>query len=263
MRADGVVIVEDESETLAAAAPTRAAPRSMRGKSLRARAAGSPSRARATAPFLDLVITECQAQYGARDDVDFPKILILSQPAPFYEDRPTDHTALSAAIVEGLEHLERAGADFLAIACNTAHIYFPDLARSVGVPLLDMVALAVAEVPASTERLALIAARPTVEAGIYQQVLAGRELAVLESTCQPEVDHLLGALRTTPDPLILGRLWESLLARVEASRADAVLLACLDLSGIAAGQEAPRLPIVDSSRCLAREIVRFWLQLQR
>lgn len=74
---------------------------------------------RSTGPFIDLVVTQCQEIYGARHDIDFPRMLICWQPAPFYEDRPTDHVALEAAIRDGLRYLESAGADFLAIACNS------------------------------------------------------------------------------------------------------------------------------------------------
>ena len=49
---------------------------------------------RSTAPFIDLVLTECQSQYGATNDIDFPKMMICSLPAPFYPDRPTDHAAM-------------------------------------------------------------------------------------------------------------------------------------------------------------------------
>ena len=115
---------------------------------------------RSTAPFLDLVVTECQRQYGAKDDIDFPKMRICSQPAPFYEDRAVDHAALEAAIRGGLRHLEATGATFLAIACNTAHIYFRALAAAVRVPVLDMVGLTVAALPPSAKRIALLAPRP-------------------------------------------------------------------------------------------------------
>src|SRR5689334_8675314 len=98
---------------------------------------------RSTGPFLDLIVTACQEMYGARHDIDFPKMLICSQPAPFYEDRPIDHAALEAATLAGLKHLESAGVDFLAIACNTVHIYYPRLAAAVSVPLLNIVELAV------------------------------------------------------------------------------------------------------------------------
>jgi aspartate/glutamate racemase len=34
---------------------------------------------RSTAPFIDLVVTECQRQYRAMNDADFPPMLIASQ----------------------------------------------------------------------------------------------------------------------------------------------------------------------------------------
>lgn len=214
---------------------------------------------RSTGPFLDLVVTECQTQYGARDDIDFPKMMICSQPAPFYEDRPTDHAALECAIREGLQHLERTGADFLAIACNTAHIYYPQLARSVKVPLLNMVELAVAALPTTTRTVALVAARPTVEAGIYQTGLRRRGFTVADLDWQMQIDHLLGTTRTSTDPAFFARLWSELLGQARKAGADTVLVACLDLSGILAHARTD-LRMVDAAKCLAQEIVREWLR---
>lgn len=213
---------------------------------------------RSTAPFLDLVITECQRQYGARDDIDFPKMMICSQPAPFYEDRPTDHAALEAAIREGLQDLERTGADFLAIACNTAHIYYPRLAASVSVPVLNMVDLTLAAVPETARKLALIAARPTVETGVYQEGELGRRFEWADPDWQADVDHLLGATRTSTDPALFANSWRGLMERARAAGADTAVVACLELSAILVHAPAG-LEIVDASECLAREIVKQWL----
>lgn len=212
---------------------------------------------RSTGPFIDLVVTECQQQYGARDDIDFPKMMICSQPAPFYEDRPTDHPALAAAIRDGLQHLERTGADFLAIACNTAHIYYPQLATSVQVPLLNMVDLAVARIPKSAKRVGLIAARPTVEAEIYQTALRDCGFEVAAGDWQNSVDHLLGMIRTTTDPAEFKWQWHKIIAQVAATQADTVLVACLDLTGIL-NYAVTDLPMVDAAQALAHEIVREW-----
>jgi aspartate racemase len=127
------------------------------------------------------VLDACQQQTGARDDIDFPKILICSQPAPFFEDRPLDQAALEAATLAGLKTLEAGGADFLAIACNTVHIYFDSLARQVEVPLLNLVELAVADLAELPGTVALVAARGTAESEIYQSALraAGREVAAI------------------------------------------------------------------------------------
>jgi aspartate racemase len=214
---------------------------------------------RSTAPFIDLVVTECQTQYGARDDIDFPKMMICSQPAPFYEDRPIDHPALEAAIQDGLSHLERAGVDFLAIACNTAHIYYPALARGVSVPLLNMVDLTVSAIPESGRKLALIAARPTVESGIYQEGIREHGFELIDIDWQSDIDHLLGATRTSTDPSLFTRLWAGLTDRAQAAGADTVVVACLDLSGILVHARTT-LRILDASQCLAREIVMEWLR---
>lgn len=214
---------------------------------------------RSTAPFIDLVVTECQTQYGARDDIDFPKMMICSQPAPFYEDRPIDHRALEAAIRDGLQHLERSGADFLAIACNTAHVYYPQLAASVRVPLLNMVELTVAAIPGSARRLAVIAARPTAESRIYEDAIEQRGFHVVDLDWQSDVDHLLGASRTSADRGLFARLWAGLTHRAEAANADTIVVACLDLSGILSSADTT-LHMLDASQCLAREIVAEWLR---
>lgn len=213
---------------------------------------------RSTAPFIDLVVTECQRQYGARHDIDFPKMMICSQPAPFYEDRPTDHAALEAAIRDGLQHLERTGADFLAIACNTAHIYYQQLAAAVNVPLLNMVELTVAVMPESARKVALIAARPTVESEIYQTGLRQRGFTLVDVDWQLQVDALLGAVRVTTDAGFFANQWKGLLERAEKAEADIVVVACLDLSGIVR-HASTNLRLIDAAQCLAQEIVKQWL----
>lgn len=214
---------------------------------------------RSTAPFIDMLITEAQEQYGARDDIDFPKMMICSQPAPFYEDRPVDHAALEAATLEGLLDLEKAGAAFAAIACNTVHIYYPQLAAALKIPLLNMLDLAVASIPKTARRVALITAQATADSGIYQKALQDCGFEVAEIGYQAEINHLLGATRTTRDGAVFKQHWANILDGVEA---DAVLIACLDLSAIIVHAESP-LPLIDASKALAEEIIRHWLGIVR
>lgn len=217
---------------------------------------------RSTGPFLDLVVSACQEIYGARHDVEFPKMLICSQPAPFYEDRPIDHAALEAATLDGLKHLESAGVDFLAIACNTVHIYYPRLAAAVSVPLLNIVELAVQAVPGSSRAIALVAARPTADSGLFQNALraAGHEL--VDPDWQSGVDAMLSAVRETTDPEVFRQIWAPLLEKARAAGADTVLVACLDLSGVVRFA-ATRLAIVDAADCLARAVVQQWIALAK
>jgi aspartate racemase len=215
---------------------------------------------RSTGPFLDLVVTACQEMYGARHDIDFPKMLICSQPAPFYEDRPIDHAALEAATLDGLKHLESAGVDFLAIACNTVHIYYPRLAAAVSVPLLNIVELAVRAVPGSASGVALVAARPTSESGLFQEALRAAGHRVVELDWQSDVDGMLSAVRESTDPDVFRSLWAPIFEKARRAGVGAVLVACLDLSGVVRHADTD-LTVVDAADCLARAVVRQWLSV--
>lgn len=213
---------------------------------------------RSTGPFLNLVVDACQDIYGARHDIDFPQMLICSQPAPFYEDRPVDHGALEAATVEGLRRLEAANVGFIAIACNTVHIYYPSLARSVSVPLLNIVELAVDALPAGVKRVALVAARPTSEAGIFQSALAAAGHEVIDLDWQAHVDTMLSAVRETTDPAAFSRLWQPVVEKAAAARIDVLLVACLDLSGVVRFAAGGSHQTIDAANCLARALVQRW-----
>lgn len=44
-------------------------------------------------------------------------------------------------LIEGARRLEQAGADYLAIACITAHYYIEQVRESVSIPVLNMLTL--------------------------------------------------------------------------------------------------------------------------
>jgi aspartate racemase len=213
---------------------------------------------RSTGPFLELVLNECERQYGARHDSDFPSLMIHSLPTPFYPDRPIDHPAMEAALLAGLERLVKAGSSFVAIACNTAHVYRARLLPTLPVPLLDMIALATAALPATARRIALLAARPTVEAKLYRPGIAQHGAQLVDVGPQEDIDELIAAARDVADPAYFHGRWNVTLTRARAAGADTLLIACTDLSARRA--HLPRdLVTVDATRCLAREVVRRWL----
>ena len=212
-----------------------------------------------TAPFLDLVLAECQAQYGARNDIDFPPIQVLSWPVPFYADRPVDEREVEEATARGLQRLAACGVSFIGIACNTAHAFFPRLERSVEVPLLDMVALAADAAPERPSRMALIAARSTAESGIYQRALEARGHSMLTPDWQETVDLLIDATRLPDRDRRIRDLWDILAQQAQDARAEGVVLACADLTAVS-GSFATLLPVLDSTRLLARGLVHRWLE---
>jgi aspartate racemase len=217
---------------------------------------------RSTAPFLDMVIGEFQRQCGARQDCDFPPMITLSWPTPFTVDRPLDHDALSQSISCGLRRLEALGVDFIAMPSNAAHIYYKKLAEAVGVPLLNILDETARAVPDDVERIAIVAARPTVCSGLLQEAIHYHsrrpKLHVLDTDpWQAEVDELIRMMKTIRRREICERRWMDLLGCVAMHGADALLVACTDLSGLSNTVPSP-LPLIDSAQCLASATVRWW-----
>ena len=215
--------------------------------------------ARSTAPFVDMVISQCQAQYGARHDPDFPHIMIYSLPTPIYMGQHLDHDKFSGAIVTGLQKLAGTGVDFIAMPCNTAHLYHEALAASIRVPLLNMIEGAVERLPSRLERVGLLATRWTVDGDLYQGALAhrGRE-AVTREQWQVQVDEILDAVKAGGALSQAQAGWQKLLIELQEAGLDGAILACTDLnpanSGVPEG-----FHLLDATDSLAQATVAHWL----
>lgn len=216
---------------------------------------------RSTAPFLELVIEECQRQYGATHQPDYPEMVVLSWPTPFWIDRPIDHDAMRARIAQGLRRLDRAGVDFMAMPANLPHLYFDSLKLETATPLLNLVEAAVEGLPSGLGPVAIVATRPIRAAGIYQSALAKLGVAALaDDATQDTVDALLADLWAGRARAELSARWTRLLNTLGDQGANAVLVACTDFNAIAAeGTTLP--PILDATRLMAERVVRTWVEL--
>ncbi len=213
---------------------------------------------KSTGPFLDAVVQECQAQYAAKDDIDFPEMVILSLPTPFYLDRPIDHDAMKRTIIRGLQKLERSGVSFIAMPCNSAHVYFEELRESIRVPLLNIVRETLSDVPKKTN-VTLFATPTTFDCGVYQagMVSAGRQFT-FEDSWQPRINRTIAAIKGGDLKSAMDE-WRILMTDATDRKVETIVIACTDLNVVA--QSHPMsVPLIDSSKALARAVVREYLR---
>lgn len=216
---------------------------------------------RSTGPFLDLIIAECQTQYGARNEADYPPMVVFSWPTPFTFDSPLDHEAMEQTIRRGLEWLESTGVDFIAMPCNSAHVYFDALEPHVGVPLLNLIDEAVRAVPGDATTIALLATRSTRDSRLYQAPLEAAGASVqADEDVQQRIDRLLQDVRRVTDLEPLRAEWMEILEVVRGRGARAALIGCTDLNAVMGGE--PPLPLVDGTRALADRVVSTWLEMR-
>ena len=207
---------------------------------------------KSTGPFIDTVVAECQTIYGAKHDMDFPHMMIYSCPTPFYMDRPIDHEAMKKAIIEGAQKLESTGASFIAMPCNTAHLYFEELQDSLSIPILHIVDETLQAIPETAKRVALLATEATVQADIYQDGIAKRNIEYIHhETWQEMINQIITCIKSGEIEKA-HELWNALVLQLR-EEVDTAIIACTDLNVVASED------FVDSSQCLANAVVRMYL----
>ena len=213
---------------------------------------------RSTAPFIDQVIDECQKQYNASLDEEFPKMMIYSLPTPFYIDRPMDHELMKKTIAEGLKKLESTDVQFIAMPCNSAHIYIEDLVKSINIPLLNIVEETLNQLPTDKLRISLFATTTTFNSQIYQKGITEKgHQFVFREQWQEQLNELIKNIKAQKDNPLNQELWSKLLKEAEQD-ADYIIIACTDLNAVT-DRINTSVKIIDSSQCLAHSVVKKYL----
>lgn len=197
--------------------------------------------------------------HGAQGDQDHPPCLSYSATqipdrTAFLLGRGPDPTV---ALQEAAACLERAGADFIAIPCNTAHAFLPAVRRAVEIPVLDMIAIAVdagcRQFP-EARRIGLMAATGTVKASLYRAPLqrAGRTAVVPGDELQEMIMRGIRAVKAGG-----GVQAELATAAVElaAQGAEAILMACTEVP-LGLDAAACPVPLVDGNQALVEATLK-------
>jgi aspartate racemase len=213
----------------------------------------------ATVDFLARIVRATPA----RDDCDHIHVLIDCNPqvpsriARLLEGHGEDPLPVLVAMAQGLK---AQGADFLVIPCNTAHHYLPDIARTVGIPVLDMVSLAAVRLaqlhpqPTTVGVLSMPAVR---KVGLYEARLAGEGMTAMFPE-QAGEQVLLDVIRAVKAGAVTDAVragYAGVAAAHAGQGADALLIACTELS-VLGSPAGCALPVIDALDALVEATVR-------
>jgi len=203
----------------------------------------------ATVDFMRRVI----AVTPARDDGDHLHILVDNNPkipsriAALIEGTGEDPAPVLCEMAKGLEAL---GADFLVVPCNTAHFYLPRIARSVDIPVLDMVDLSVKKLLATDAKprhIGLLASPAVRLVGLYSGKLeqAGLHAIFPSQQCENELLEIIKAIKAGQFSAEHRKGYTRIAGTLRDAGADALLIACTELSVIGPPNDIDT-PVVDT-----------------
>jgi aspartate racemase len=210
----------------------------------------------ATASFYERLIELTPA----RRDQDHLHVIIAADPS--VPDRTAaflrDGESPLSAMRRGISLLVDAGADLIAIPCNTAHIWIDELREGVDVPILDMIEVTARAAAAALPHGAQVAVLATV--GMIESDLYGRALAALglnaryPSPAEQEkvTNGIVGVKAGTHREA--RELLQDVGHRLVADGVDGIILGCTEIP-LVFETEAVGVPVFDSLSLLARRTV--------
>lgn len=209
----------------------------------------------ATADFYTKLVSHTRA----RRDQDHPRTIIWSDPT--IPDRTDALLGLGEDptpwMLRGIRHLEDAGATLIAVPCNTAHAFVPELQASTGVPILHMIEETVVLLAASGVTTAgLLATTGTCRTELYQGSARRLDLTVQvpEPTIQKKVMDAILEIKGGRPSAAVPPLVEAA-RRLQAQGAQAVIAGCTEIPlALTAGML--QVPLVDPTAVLADAALR-------
>lgn len=162
-------------------------------------------------------------------------------------------------LIEMAKRLETAGAHALALPCNTAHLFAPQIEAAVNIPLLNMPKRACEQAAAQMDEgdvVGILASPATNSTGLFSDML---KRSGLVSRYPEQEDEILASIRrikrsgpSEADIALLSREARDLVRR----GASCVIIGCSEFSLVSKEIESP-IPVLDTLDVLVHEIVTF------
>lgn len=209
----------------------------------------------ASVHFYDLLIRTSIKKYGVRKNADFPHILIDNIPVPDLVKSKEDEERTVAIVEEEAQRLKKAGADFLALPCNTMHLYVDRIQQAANLPFISMIEAVVGSVEADgRKKIGLLGSVTTMKSRLYSDLLErkGIKMILPDEETQEVIGSVIHAVIASEygeaERYSLGEAIEQLASQ----GAEGVILGCTELP-IVADEIQMQTPIYNSLQILAEE----------
>jgi aspartate racemase len=158
--------------------------------------------------------------------------------------------------------LEGAGADFLLMPCNLAHLFLADVQAAVRVPILDMIGETVghiAEHYPQCGQAGILASTPTLQSGLYHESFQKHGKRLLAPDADEQAETVMQAIygatgikcgyKDEPRALLTGAA-----ERLVAAGAELIIAGCTEVSLVLSSADSP-FEVIDPLEIIARVAV--------
>ena len=213
-----------------------------------------------TIKYYNLIL---QKYYERYSDYNYPEIIIFSlnfQKVIDYE-LGDNKTTYIEYLMSGIRSLENAGVSFIAMAANSPHAVYEELAKLAKVPLLSIVEATVNNAnQENMKKLLLLGIKFTMQSTFYQDYCKelGIEVITPSDGEQDEINNIIF------NELVIGffktNSKKRLLQIINQYEVDGVILGCTELPLILQ-QEDTEMKLLDTVELHTKVILNYFLSL--
>ncbi|MBU1290714.1 MAG: amino acid racemase [bacterium] len=164
------------------------------------------------------------------------------------------------ALRESARNLEKAGADFIVISCNTAHYFLSSIQKSVKIPILNMIEEAASEtqqrIP-QIKKVGLLASIGTYKTEIYPQQFKKFNIEVIYPDKKDKEEAMKAIYAVKAGDLsneVKGNILKIVQKLIDKG-AEAIIAGCTEIPLILKEGDVS-VPIIDPTQILARIAVQ-------
>lgn len=210
----------------------------------------------ATVYFYDLVVE----MTDAKNDQEHVDMIIMNRASTpdrtAYIIGKSDSSPLDV-LIKDARRLEKAGANFLVLTCNTAHYFYKEISESISIPLLNMIEETVDyAIDQKHKKIGILATTGNIKTELYQNMCRqkGVDFFVLDEEYQNKV------MKIIYDDVKSGKKanmkeFDEIIDKVKENGCDCVILGCTELSIIKKDENLDDNFFVDSSEVLAMNTI--------
>lgn len=193
----------------------------------------------------------------------YPAIVIYNLPFPFIIENEAIVKGINSHkmipyLIDGAKILEKSGADFGILPCNTLHKYIKEIREAVKIPFLSILDETVSQLKLmEIKTVGILATKTTVKEQLYDGVLAEHGINILYPNRkeQENINKIIIELINGKVNEFQRETIKTICSSLHKKGAKAVLLACTDLQAIISEIQIP-IPVIDTTEILIHASMR-------
>lgn len=211
----------------------------------------------ATVDFMAKVI----AMSGAARDQDHVHMIVDQDPTV-----PNRQAAINSGADDVSPHLaamalrlEKAGADFLVMVCNTAHVFLDGVHKATSIPFISIIDESVAEIGRccpGAKRVGVMATDGCLDTNIYQDAIraSGREALVPREKNLRELMRCIAAVKAGDKGAAIAQGMSDVARALLDEGAEVIIAGCTEIPIVFGGDGFP-VPVISSTDVLAQRAI--------